>query len=242
MRKIVVLAMLALVVPALATTLTVDPGRPLLAGTPGSGGMRGDVVYDNTVNGPLFGFSDSPNALIGDDLTLDFSQAQGRILEDLAFVVYNSSNSTATMDACDVDISVFNFDPDLGTYVYATTITYAGLTPGLPAGYFTTYYADGLCPLGIVLADDILLGIQIYNVATGVLPGTIGYDPPVWGFSGDQFYLDETVATPPGAAQGWYWFGGPPYTANFYWGVSTCPEPASLLLLALGGLTLARRR
>jgi hypothetical protein len=241
MRKLVLLAMVVLVVPAMAGTLTADPGRPHYAGG-ASGGMRGDVVYDNTVNGPIFGFSDNPNALIADDLTLDYSLAQGNILEDLAFVVYNSSNSTTNMDGCDVDITIFNFDPGLGTYVYNATLTFTGLTPGLTPGYFTTYYADGLCPLGIALSDDILLGIQIYNVAAGVLPGTIGYDPPVWGLSADIFWMDQTVATPPGTAVGWYWFGGPPYVANFYWGVSTCPEPTSLVLLALGGLTLVRRR
>jgi len=240
MRKLAVLVMVALVVPAMAGTLTVDPGRPVFAGSHGTMD-RGYAVYDNTVNGPLFGFSQNPGALIADDLTLDFTGAPGNILEDLSFVIYNSSASTALMDSCDVDISIFNYDPVLG-YQYTATVTFAGLTPGLPPGYFTTYYADGLCSYGIALNTDLLMGIQIYNTQPGVQPGTIGYNPPVIGSSADLFYLDNTVATPPGTNVGWYWFGGPPYVANFYWGVSVCPEPTSLLLLALGGLTLARRR
>jgi len=241
MRKLAVLVMVALVVPAMAGTLTADPGRPIFAGSHGAMN-RGTVVYDNTVNGPLFGFSQNPNALIADDLTLDFTGAPGNILEDLAFVVYNGSSSTALMDSVDVDISVFNFDVPSGTYVYAATLTFTGLTPGLAPGYFTTYSATGLSTNGIALADDILLGIQMYNTQPGVKPGTIGYDPPVVGASADIFFLDNTVATPPGTSNGWYWFGGPPYVANFYWGVGVVPEPTSLLLLALGGLTLARRR
>lgn len=241
MRKLAVLVMVALVVPAMAGTLTADPGRPIFAGSHGAMD-RGYTVYDNTVNGPIFGYSQNPNALIADDLTLDFTGAPGNILDDLAFVVYNSSNATTTMDYCDVDISIFNYDPVGGTYVFAGGLTFTGLLPGLPPGYFTTYSASDLCSYGIALETDTLFGIQIYNVAPGVLPGTIGYDPPLVGSSADIFYLDNTVATPPGTSVGWYWFGGPPYVANFYWGVGVCPEPTSLLLLALGGLTLARRR
>jgi hypothetical protein len=227
----------------MAGTVTADPGRPLQAGSHnlGGGSRVGYPVYDNTTN-PIFGFAANPNALIGDDLTLDFTGAPGNILEDVSFVVYNSSNSTAIMDTVDVDISVFNLDPISGSYVFAGKITFAGLTPNLTPGYFSTYYADGLASLGIALESDILMGIQMYNVTAGVQPGTIGYNPPSIGGSADLFWFDNTVATPPGTAQGWYWFGGPPYVANFYWGVGVVPEPTSLVLLALGGLTLVRRR
>jgi hypothetical protein len=241
MRKLAVLVMVALAVPAMAGTLTADPGRPIFAGSHGAT-ERGYTVYDNTVNGPNFGYSQNPNALIADDLTLDFTGAPGNVLDDLAFVIYNGSNATAIMDSCDVDISVFNYDPVGQTYVFAGGLTFTGLLPGLAPGYFSTYSATDLCSYGIALANDILLGIQIYNTQPGVKPGTIGYDPPGPGSSTDKFYLDDTVATPPGTSLGWYWFGGPPYVANFYWGVGVCPEPTSLLLLALGGLTLARRR
>jgi PEP-CTERM motif len=243
MRKIPVLLMVALAVPALAGTIVAaDSGRLNHASSIdlGTGSRVGYTVYDNTTNGPTGAFSQNPGALIADDLTLDFTGAPGNILENLAFVVYNSSNSTAIMDAADIDIVIFNYD-DVNGYTYNNTVTFTGLTPGLLPGYFTTYTADGLSNLGITLSNDIMLGVQIYNVASGVLPGTVMYDPPTVGLSANLFYLDNTTATPPGTNVGWYWFGGTP-VANFYWGVGVVPEPTSLLLLALGGLTLVRRR
>jgi hypothetical protein len=51
------------------------------------------------------------------------------------------------------------------------------------------------------------------------------------GYSGNYFYQ----------AGNWYWFGGSP-VANFYYQVGAIPEPGSLVPLALGALTLVRRR
>lgn len=233
-RSLVVLAVMALVVPALAGTLTADPGRPLYAG--GQQAMsRGITVYENT--GAATGaFSQLPGAIIGDELIL----TQGGILDDLSFCVYNSSGATTIMDSLDVDINIYNYDAINDVFVFAGLVQFLGLTPGLMPGYFTTYYADGLAAQNIVLTDDILITQTMYNTQVGVGPGTVAYDPPVVGTSGDYFWFDDTPIG--GTSQGWFWFGGPPYVANFYWGVSILPEPASFALLALGGLALIRRR
>ena len=117
-RTLVVLAVAALVVPALAGTLTADPGRPLYAG--GQQAMsRGITVYENT--GAATGaFSQLPGAIIGDELIL----TQGGILDDLSFSVYNSSSATTIMDSLDVDINIYNYDADTGSFVFAGMVQF----------------------------------------------------------------------------------------------------------------------
>lgn len=237
MRKtIVVLAMLALVVPALADFVA-ETAKPM-GGQVASN--RGTVVYDNTVNGPTGAFAQAPGAWIGDELIL----TQAGILEDVAFSIYNSSaagNGPLGM----VDVDLLFFDSSNGTYVGG--VTFAALDMFVVAGgdllpgYFTTVYADGLAGLGIALPQNLLAVQVLYNPLGGSTAlGTIMANPPVVGSSTDDFYLDNTVATPPGTNAGWYWFNGNPI-ANFYWGISI-PEPASFGLLALGALAMLRRR
>jgi len=235
MRKtIVVLALLALVAPALAETLT--PEAVLGQSGGHAFNQRGITVYDNTVNGPTAATSANPGSWIGDELIM----TAGGTLDDIAFSLYNSSGSTGTLDFVDIDILFFD---SAGTGDYLGGITFADNYVDLPASYFTTFYADGLASLGIVLPSTVLAVEVPYNAVGGYTYklGQILMNPPVIGSSTDDFYKDTTVGTPPGTQQGWYWFGGNP-VANFYWGISVIPEPASFGLLALGALALLRRR
>ncbi|GEM_PF-3125112 len=242
MRKIAVLAALALVVPAMAGVLTAEPVGKLAGGhVLGSGARDSYLVYDNTVYPSGYGFSQNPGAWIGDDLQLDYQTApEGyRTLNSVSWTVWNASTA-GPLNTCDVQLtfwSLYDGTP-LGT------ITFQGLDPYLPSYYYTIYTATDLCSLGIVLPEDGWIGVaaRIYNLTGGATKaGQILYNPPILGSSADMFYLDNTVATPPGTNQGWYWFGGNP-VANFLWAIEVCPEPASLALLALGGLMLIRRR
>jgi len=239
MRKtIVVLAMLALVVPALAD-LAPETVKGQIGGQ--AFNQRGVTVYDNTVNGPTGAFSQNPGAWIGDELIM----TGGGILDDVAFSIYNSSTSAGNLDFVDADI--YFFDSVLGTYIGGVTFNDIDLFDPvfgatLLPGYFTTFYANGLSGLGINLPSTVLAVEVLYNPLGGATKmGQIMMNPPVLGSSTDDFYLDNTVATPAGTNVGWYWFSGNPI-ANFYWGVSVVPEPASVGLLALGALALIRRR
>jgi len=242
MRKtIVVLAMLALVVPALADVLTPETGKQM----PGQPGVsRGITVYDDTVNFTGYVFSQNRGAWIGDELLM----TQGGVLDDVSFSIYNQYNAAGGyLDFVDADILFF----DSGTGSYLGGVTFSAIDMFNPdwgvtlaPGYFTTRYASGLSGFNIVLPANIIAIEVLYNPqSSGTIYG-LGqalYNPPVLGSSTDDFYLDNTYATPPGTNVGWYWFSGNP-VANFYWGISVTPEPASFGLLALGALALLRRR
>ncbi len=230
MRRLVLLVMAALVVPAMADALQVGSVVKVLDNGANS---RGILVYDDTSFPTNYAFSQPPGTVIGDELLLDFSQAPPNYttLDDLSFSV--GTFSAVPLDYADIDIDIFNYNPDTGLWDPAGSISQPGMQfGGLEAGYFSTFTLNNLSSLNIVLTDDILVTITATNVNPGVTDvGQLIYDPPTIGQSGDYFYMNG----------GWYWFGGSP-VANFYWAVGVIPEPGSLLLLALGGLTLARRR
>lgn len=239
MNKIAVaLVVLALAMPVGATTLTADPVSRSRGGSVGSP-SRGWVVYDDTVAVPEWGFAWTPGSLIGDDLYLDMTGAPGNILDDFSFSVFNGGPwPDKLLDSCDVDLSFY----DLNDFTFVGAVSFPGLHPSLAPGYYTTYHAADLGTLNIALPAELLAIIRIYNVMGGAdRVGQIIVNPIAVGSSSDMFWLDDTVATPPGPNQGWYWFSGEP-DANFYWQIGVIPEPASLLLVALNGLVLIRRR
>jgi hypothetical protein len=221
MRKVALLVMLALVVPAMA-----DLQQGKLVG-PGPI-ARGTVVYDDTVNSTNYAYQAGVGSALGDEVFPDFTNAPGNILEDLAFSV--GSFDDPGLQSCDLSVDIFNYNPDTGMFDLAGNITLPGQTFDLQPAYFATVSLTDLSPLNIALSDDVLITVTATNANVGNV-GQLIYDPPVWGASGDYFYQDGA----------WYWFGGAP-VANFYYYLGTVPEPGSLALLALGALTLVRRR
>jgi hypothetical protein len=238
MRKtIVVLAVLALVAPALADLATFEPVKVGTAPT----NVRGTDVYQNTTNFSGYLTSVPEGSLLGEDYQL---APGGRILDDLEFEVCYAGTA-ASMDLCDIDF--YFYDGTTGTYIGG--ITFANIDTGGLLPYYSAFFsATGLESLGIVLPDTVIVLQSVYNIFT------TGTGTHTWGrllmnsygeigYSANDFYKDTTVGTPPGTQQGWYWFGDLTYLkANFYFAISTTPEPTSLALLALGALTLLRRR
>lgn len=221
MRKFLVLTMVAaLAGPALAAIMPVaGPAMSM-----GAGGIsRGDIVYDNTTL--VSGVSTTNLSFIwGDDPVL----TAGGTLDDLTLSVYNSSSSagpllTATLaveffdntdPANPVDLGGFSGDLDWGT--------------GLSPGYYSAVTWNELSSLEspIVLPTNIIVLQQVTaHTGTASRLGIVVAYPPAVGASTAGYYQNGTWTTTNGA----------------FYQIGVIPEPASMVLLALGSLLLRRR-
>lgn len=221
MRKIVVLAMLALVVPALAGQLNaVSPTSvaPLTVG--GARALTGNIVYDNTTNGQPYYFNQTGTE-VGDDIS--FAGGQTGNLQAFTFIYYDPSPAATTAN-------VFFYEQDLvtgevGNYLGGYTIENL---PGVGAWIINVDPVD--YPITFD-QPDIWMSVQFDDANSGL----ILYTPPTVGTSYDVFAQFTGTWS-------YYYFTGHNPAANFGLAVSLTPEPASLALLALGALTLIRRR
>ncbi len=234
-KTIVLLALVAIAAPAFAAHMATAEPAPFGMLPAIGGSARTDVVYSNTTTGANGAFSQVAGAEIGDDLEL----VSGGVLDTLKFSVYNSSTSAGPLSGMDLTIKFYDLSTD-GTNVTMTpagSLTATGVTLASPlaVGYYTTFSLTGLESNNITLSDWIAATLTITNLQGGASKvGQVMYDPPTVGASTDNFYLDN------GTNIGWYWFSGSP-VANFYWEIGVVPEPASLLLIAVGALALRRR-
>lgn len=243
MRKLVLsLALLGLAAsPALAELANIEPISSLnYMDLFGVAQPRTTVVYSNvdTVTA-AYSRLNPPAEEIGDELLM----TAGGPLDSVKFSVFNSGSSGGgELLTADLTLKFYNWDSVGGTFVLAGTLAYdnvdfsggQGAGFGLQAGYYTTYSVTGLYDENnpINLTDDILATLTISDLTGGAnRVGQVLANPPAIGSSSDDFYRDGS----------WYWFSGNP-VANFYWEIGVIPEPATLALLALGLLTLRRRR
>lgn len=222
-RALAILAIAAIAMPAMAGLVTTTA-------TPYNGGVSyfGDQsagttipVYDNTVNESGY-YYNTAGLEEGDDLMM----TAGGQIDHFAFGYYDPSGDGAVTTAADVrfyDMATFVGD---GTDVPLAAYSVTNL-PG-EGGWIVDVDLDTPSP---VMPADIVMSVQFDNTVDA---GLLIYDPPVIGSSADMFWLND-------GSGNWYYFGGNP-VANFALEVEMVPEPASLALLALGGLALLRRR
>jgi hypothetical protein len=245
MKRLMMVALVFMAVPAMADLLVPEPAPGGFAGHGvidavtkqvvwNGAAPRADVVYSNITNGPTAAYARAwpPASEMGDELLM----TSGGILDAVGFSVYNSSSSAGELQTADLTLRFYNWDGGVNAFVPAGSLSLPGVdfgTGGLPAGYYTILAFTNVSQVTTInLTADVLATLTIDNLlgrATRV--GQVLMNPPTIGSSTDDFFKDGS----------WYNFGGTP-VANFYWQIGVVPEPAALGLLALGGLALLRRR
>lgn len=146
--------------------------------------------------------------------------------------ITSASTFGAIVDAADFDSQLFMFDID------GMGVNHNDDNVGLLSGVYSLGPADGT-PAPLALVDGAVYGLAISSYNVDPVDGAGGF---MWSNSpfGDQTAPDLSA----GPLGGWSGDGeGGDYHIRLI-GATFCevPEPASLSLLALGGLMLIRRR
>lgn len=238
MKKIgVALVMLALAMPVLAGNLDVASSGPLHQAASVGSHSRTTTVYSNLAT-PLFAYTTTSGATVnevGDDLDM----IGGGVLEEVTFSVWNGMSSTSPLPnqltSADLELNFYSGVLDANNvmnYSWSGGFSLDNVALGLAPGYFTLLTVNQLQSLNIALTPNIIASLTITDLQGGsTKAGQVAYNPPTIGSSYDMFMKNGQL--------GW-WFGGPPYIANFAWEIKV-PEPAGLLLLGLAGLLIRRR-
>jgi len=206
--------------------------------------MTGEIKHDSArVGSQVYAAPATVSGGLSSTLTSGSSQVFGdeaqpvyggnNVLEEFTFAMYNSSSGGGTWTGTTTVTIQFN---NFVTSAFVTGFT--GSIPmaatwggtGLAAGYFGELTFTGLGALlgNVALPADLLIQQQFATVTGTTRVGTVGGAATSVGTSIANFYFNG-VSTASTAGQVDY-------------KINATPEPASLALLALGGLLGFRRR
>jgi hypothetical protein len=204
---------------------------------------QGDPVYSNLAtytegNWPPDGFLQfnlfcDP---IGDDITLAGTQR-----DVTQFKLALSSTGPVTIDK--LDVWFYTADgPDAGNYIWAPgTELWSASQSQVEVNGRTIITFD----VPNVTVPDSFIWIAYASSADGTASpaGLATYDPPTVGHSRDG-YWDHNIGIPEYADGKWYPMDFKPdgVVANFGAEITAVPEPASMLLLVVGGMAVIRTK
>jgi len=240
-KSLLLFALVAMMAtPAMADLV----GEPALNYVGHTGAMpRGQVTYLQEDIGIVYSLTTFPQTW-GDDILMDVTGLPEEgpwLLDSFEWAVYNSSASAGPLGALDITAKFYNWDIESSSYLLAGQHSWTedmvadfGDT-GLPVGYYGTF---GLTDLNadwgdIPLMADAYVMVTFANPIGGATKvGTaFSHVAPTVGSSDEYFGLNGSHG---------YWFGSSP--SYLFLGVDVLPEPATLVLLAIGGFALLRRR
>lgn len=223
--------------------VTANVSGEILSTTP----RAGTVVYSNISGTTILATSAAGTGNIwGDRIYPDYTGA-GTLLDTASFSVFNSTSGGNVSPISQCDITVFFYNnpgatastaSPIGGFITHLDMVAAFGGAGLPAGYYSTWTISGLGGLNLNMTADMLMVQQLSNVTGGTTrTGIICANPISKGASDGSFYNAAVTTT------GYVAFASPNQNnGNPYYELQTTPEPASLALLALGGLLTFRRR
>lgn len=198
---------------------------------PGFSSTRGGPItdiYDNTLTPLAFGNGGAGN-FFGDNL---ITTGIGDIRE-LEFSVGNAGTGAGTLTRVDIQIQVWELDPDALSYFQIGGLAFDNVPVNLAAGQFTSLTVTDP---GIALTQtDILVVMRLSDPIGSGLSNLfqIRANPVVIGSSANDLVT--------GNATGPTGFGAFASNNNLFYRVAV-PAPGSVALLGLGGLIVGRRR